>query len=895
MKLTFEIEYHISEPGQYIVVVGNTPALGSGDPKKGAIMTDAGNGRHRLEIEVSAAKESVGYRYAVCAAGEVVRQEWGPDRTVRFDSRLQSALIVDHWKDIPSDKPFYSTLMTECVFRRTDSHAVHSLKPSMLQIEVEAAMIPNDTVLAIVGSEPEIGAWNPDEAVLMTSTGMPYWKVQLPLEAFVGRHTEYKFILLSEQTGEVVGWETGQNRHIDIPDKLPQESMIISGLHFNNPLPLWHGAGTAIPVFSLRSNDDFGVGDFYDLKLMVDWAAETGQSVVQILPINDTTMTHTWRDCYPYNANSCFALHPMYLRLSEMGTLDDTSEAARFEQIRLELNAMPTVDYEKVNSAKNEYTRKLFALHGTSDLDTAEFQTFYKANSQWLKPYAAYCTLRDQYSTANMGDWDEWAVYSPSRVDRLMRQKPEEFNYVFYLQFHLDRQLRHVRDYAHSKGVAIKGDIPIGISRCSVDAWTMPELFNLDCSAGAPPDDFSVLGQNWGFPTYRWDQMARDGFLWWRRRLEKMAEYFDAYRIDHVLGFFRIWQIPVTAIHGLLGSFYSALPLSPEEMLDRYGFQFDRERMTRPYATEETLRILFGDLSEMVKERYLAPAPSGLYQLLPIVDNQMKVVTEVSRRSDLSPTELERLCQGLLTIHDYVLFIPDHDQPELYHPRIAVFSTPQFKTLNPEQQRAFRQLYEDFFYHRNDQLWQRKAMEKLPPLIDATRMLCCAEDLGMIPACVPEVMDRLRILSLEIQRMPKSFDQFADPAHYPYLSVCSTSTHDMSGIRGWWEENLERSRCYFYNMLNGSGESPVVATPDICRQILESNLRAPSMLCIFPLQDWLSIDQLLRRDNPADEQINEPSNSAHYWRYRLHIPLETLIAASDLNARIRSMIAASGR
>lgn len=892
MKLTFEIEYHISEPGQYIVVVGNTPALGSGDPKKGAVMTDTGNGRHRLEIEVSAAKESVSYRYSICAAGETVRTEWGPDRTVKFDSRLQSALIIDHWKDIPSDKPFYSTLMTECVFRRTDSHPVHSLKPSMLQIEVEAAMIPNNTVLAIVGSEPEIGAWNPDEAVLMTSTKMPYWKVQLPLEAFVGRHTEYKFILLSEQTGEVVGWEAGQNRHIDIPDIWTKEAMIVSGLHFNNPLPLWHGAGTAIPVFSLRSNDDFGVGDFYDLKLMVDWAAETGQSVVQVLPINDTTMTNTWRDCYPYNANSCFALHPMYLRLSAMGKLDNKTQQEEFDRLAAELNSLDTVDYERVNEAKNRYTRLLFDLYGERDLASEEFKKFYDSNRLWLKPYAAFCTLRDQFNTANFNDWGEWSTFSASRIDRLMKKKRREFDYHFYLQFHLDRQLREVRDYAHTKGVALKGDIPIGISRNSVEAWTDPELFNLDCSAGAPPDPFATLGQNWGFPTYNWERMAQDNYGWWKARLRKMAEYFDAYRIDHVLGFFRIWEIPTTEIHGLLGTFNPALPLSAEEMKSRYGFLFDANRMIYPYASERLLEKLFGENAQIVKTEFTSgERVDGIYRLTDDVATQRRAVETIETRFD--GDKKQALSVGMLNLLDEVLFIEDRRHPGLYHPRIDGLQTFAFEQLSAEMQHTYRTLYEDYFYHRNDSLWREKAMEKLPRLIDATQMLSCAEDLGMIPMCVPKVMEQLKILSLEIQRMPKAFEEFARPLAYPYLSVCSTSTHDMAPLRGWLAQDSERAKRFASGILNLKEDEADESS--ICNSTIRQHLQSPSMLCILPLQDWLSIDGELRHPDPHAEQINDPANSSHYWRYRMHLTLDRLLSARTYNSTLREMIASSGR
>ncbi|MBQ0044136.1 MAG: 4-alpha-glucanotransferase [Bacteroidales bacterium] len=579
-------------------------------------------------------------------------------------------------------------------------------------------------------------------------------------------------------------------------------------------VPGWKGAGTAIPVFSLRSSSDFGVGEFYDLKLMIDWAAMTGQCFLQLLPINDTTMTGTIDDSYPYNANSTFALHPQFINLPAAGVVVDEE----YKALRNELNSFvkdgrPETDYVRVNREKRRLLRIAYNAGKASLTRTKEYRNFVRANSKWLLPYAAFCTLRDLNGTPDFSQWGEFAVYDEKKVEAFCASHKDEVGFNCFLQFHLDRQLREVRNYAHSKGVSLKGDLPIGISRTSVDAWQFPRLFNMDSQAGAPPDDFSADGQNWGFPTYNWAEMAKDGYTWWKARLRKMSEYFDATRIDHILGFFRIWEIPMPVKSGLEGHFSPALPYSKDELC-AWGY---------------------GD-------------------------------------------RLHR-------------FVEDPHRPGWYHPRIDATD--------------LGGLHTDFFYHRHNEFWKNNATGKLSSLLGSTNMLACGEDLGMIPACVPDVMNRLNILSLEIQRMSKDPSQtFGNPACYPHNCVCTTSTHDMAPVRAWWEEDRAMTQRFYNEMLGCQGEAPYFCEPWVCRRILQQHLQSPAMLVIFPLQDWLSMDSELRYNkdsargwngNPADERINVPAIPRYHWDYRMHLSIEDLIAATGFNAEVAGMIKDSGR
>lgn len=892
MKLVFKIDYRTAW-GEALYITGNIAALGNGDAGKLRAMQLDGLEKWALEIEVPDDTRDLTYSYVVRHENGGERREWGPQRHLELTPGIAVLELVDRWQDQPWDKPYYSSAFTDCICRRRVRAMAVEPAAGMLTLAVSAPMVPSDSVVAVSGNIPALGEWDPAKALKMSDANYPEWRVNIPLRDF-SEPFEFKFLLVEKESGRVVSWEGCDNRRLTSMPQTADEALVVSGLRLVNALTPWKGAGVAIPVFALRSEEDFGVGDFIDLKAMIDWAASTGQRFVQILPINDTTMTHTWTDSYPYNANSTFALHPMFLRLEQMGILADAERRTYYATERRRLNALPQIDYEAVNNIKNAYTRELFAQEGAKTVKSAGFKAFVKKNKSWLTPYAAFCTLRDIHHTAEMERWGDMAVYDEKRVEEFIAAHTDEINYVYYLQYHLDKQLREVRDYAHSRGVAIKGDIPIGISRNSVDAWTQPRLFNLNSQAGAPPDDFSVLGQNWGFPTYNWEEMNRDGFAWWKARFSKMAEYFDAYRIDHVLGLFRIWQIPMDALHGLLGVFNPALPFTPDELRNSYDFWIDVDKQTKPFIMDWFLGDFFGEFTDEVRETYLVPLGDGRYRLRDEFSTQRKVADHFAslEKSDKNT----RICEALLGLIDNVLFIEDPVEKGKYHPRISAQYTYIYRSLTDYEKWTFNRLYNDFFYRRHNDFWYGKAMWKLPALIDATDMLVCAEDLGMIPDCVPAVMKALEILALEIQRMPKDpRAEFGDTWHYPYYSVCTTSTHDMGGIRQWWEENPEKTQRFFNNVLHEGGQAPQYAEPWICAKIVELHLKSPSMLAILPLQDMLAIDAKLRRTDPREEQINVPANPRHYWRYRMHLTLDELASATEFNNTLRLMIAQGGR
>ena len=813
MRVTFRIQYYTDN------VLHIRPERGAARS-----MHRISEGEWQATLELS---QGSTYRYEEhTLQGEIIRTESRPHLIESSPSQVE---LFDQWYDSSDNEPFYSSLFTESVFRRPAPQKTISLGQGQILLEVEAAQIRTTEQVAIVGAHPLLGRWDTRQALTLNDANAPLWRITLPREVM---GSEYKFVIIDSATYSLKCYETGENRLIPTSQS---ECAMVRGLRLRDERNRWRGAGVAIPVFSLRSDKDWGVGEFSDLKAMADWAAEVGMSIIQVLPVNDTTTSGTWHDSYPYNAISSFALHPLYIspgevvksccRYADPATRQMLREVLEKYSVQgARLNKEPQLNYEASYRLKQRFLREIYALCGEKILASRGFIRFYKQSQEWLLPYAVFCTLRDKHS-AEKQKWGELENYDPSLATQYAQHKAKRVGYYYFVQYMLDAQLTDVRNYAHSKGVTLKGDIPIGVAPTSVDVWCATHLFNLSASAGAPPDAFAEEGQNWGFPTYNWARMREDGYAWWCARLRKMARYFDAYRIDHILGFFRIWEVPRSEHSAILGYFNPSKPLSEEE-ISAAGFTFD--------AIQHT--------------------------------------TNAENPKD-------------------VLFIR-YPYADGYTPRIEGYKTDMFLRLSPEQQSAYMHLHEEFFYRRHNEFWRENAMRRLPALMQSSRMLTCGEDLGMIPACVPEVMAQERILSLEIERMPKQMGlAFGDTRHYPYLSVAATSTHDMSTIRGWWREDAALTQRYWSEVLRNAGTAERECSGQTAERIIEREMLSGAMFAILPLQDWLAIDEHLRHQDPDAERINIPADPNHYWRYRMHLTLEQLRSEQEFNKRVRSLVA----
>ena len=845
---------------------------------------------------VESPEKSYTYYYSVEREGRAVKTEWLIIKH-QLDVNAKKAVaytLYDHWKAMPEDAYLYSSAFTDCINHQAPQEMKPETGSKIVRLIVRAPQLRDGERLGVLGADKALGAWDVQKILPMTQHTYNEWVADIDATRLEGGHLEFKFIAFRNAKNELL-WETSMNRTVDLPEMKAGElvSYELDQAFFalyNRKL-----AGTQVPVFSLRTRKSAGIGDFGDLKTMIDFVASTGQKVLQLLPINDTTITHTWTDSYPYSCISVFAIHPQYVDLHALPELKDAKARAEAEKTRAELNALDKIDYEKVNDFKINYLRQIFNQEGEKIMKTAEYKAFFQDTELWLVPYAQYSYLRDKNGTADFNQWPDHQVWDEAERKALADPKTAAYKNVaffYFVQFVLDRQMQEAHEHAKAKGVILKGDIPIGVNRNGCDVWTEPKYFNLNGQAGAPPDDFSANGQNWGFPTYNWFEMLKDGCQWWNRRFKNMARYFDAYRIDHVLGFFRIWEIPVHSVHGLLGQFAPALAMSREE-IESYGLHFQEDRFTRPFITDWVLDRVFHERAGEVKEKYLDRLDDERYQMKPEVDTQRKVEALFA---DVTDEKELWLRDGLYALISDVLFVRDHTNPGVFHPRISAQLDFIYESLYDNDKAALNRLYNDYFYRRNNQFWYQEAMKKLPKLVQATRMLVCAEDLGMVPDCVPWVMDELKILSLELQSMPKDPSvKFGHLSRNPYRSVCTISSHDMPTLRMWWDENIQRTQEYYNTMLYRQGPAPHPLPGWLASDIISRHLTSPSMLCILSIQDWLATDEALRLPDADAERINIPANPKHYWRYRMHLNIEDLAADKRFVQNITEMISQSGR
>lgn len=890
MTVQFNIEYKAMF-GEQIVVNIQTE---EGELKLPLETTDGE--RWACDWCVESPEKSYTYYYSVEREGRAVKTEWLMIKH-QLDVNARKAAVYtlyDHWKAMPKDAYLYSSAFTDCINHQAPQEMKPETGSKIVRLIVRAPQLRDGERLGVLGADKALGAWDVQKILPMTQHTYNEWVADIDATRLEGSHLEFKFVAFRNAKNELL-WETSMNRTVDLPEMKAGElvSYELDQAFFalyNRKL-----AGTQVPVFSLRTRKSAGIGDFGDLKTMIDFVASTGQKVLQLLPINDTTITHTWTDSYPYSCISVFAIHPQYANLHALPELKDAKARAEAEKTRAELNALDKIDYEKVNDFKINYLRQIFNQEGEKMMKTAEYKAFFQDTKQWLVPYAQYSYLRDKNGTADFNLWPDHQVWDEAERKALTDPKTAAYKNVaffYFVQFVLDRQMQEAHEHAKAKGVILKGDIPIGVNRNGCDVWMEPKYFNLNGQAGAPPDDFSANGQNWGFPTYNWFEMLKDGCQWWNRRFKNMARYFDAYRIDHVLGFFRIWEIPVHSVHGLLGQFAPALAMSREE-IESYGLHFQEDRFTRPFITDWVLDRMFHERAGEVKEKYLDRLDDERYQMKPEVDTQRKVEALFA---DVTDEKELWLRDGLYALISDVLFVRDHTNPGVFHPRISAQLDFIYESLYDNDKAAFNRLYNDYFYRRNNQFWYQEAMKKLPKLVQATRMLVCAEDLGMVPDCVPWVMDELKILSLELQSMPKDPSvKFGHLSRNPYRSVCTISSHDMPTLRMWWDENVQRTQEYYNTMLYRQGPAPHPLPGWLASDIISRHLTSPSMLCILSIQDWLATDEALRLPDADAERINIPANPKHYWRYRMHLNIEDLAADKRFVQNITEMISQSGR
>ncbi|KAJ8905950.1 hypothetical protein NDN08_002451 [Rhodosorus marinus] len=920
VSVRFCVEFS-AKPGQDVWVSGSNTQLGHFNANSAVKMAYEHPNLWTATVTVPFVREPLRYKYLE-SQGNLISWEKGPERILEMElGTLENTFILkDNFRlhPMPEHEIFASSAFRNVVFRREERKSLAITRAEESSAYYKAMVLGKDAVLlrlnvfagrvkatdevCIVGSLDELGGNNQAKAVPLSDSRAPFWTLTIPLHP--NRMSFSYRLIIREKSDQknVIVVEEGEERTFALTEveqlilsKCSKPPIVFAGSSINFRYARnWKGCGISVPVFSLRSKSSLGVGDFVDLKKIVDFCVKGGYQLLQLLPVHDTTVYNSWRDSYPYSIVSNFALHPQYLNIEAIGDLP-ASVKDDLKKEKERLNALTQIDYEEVMAVKTRLLRKIYAVKKSEFLVSREFLDFFKENQSWLVPYALFKLFMEINGTA---DYERWGDRSSVRVkDMEVLAAPDTFHFdyigmAYFVQFHLNKQLKEASRYAAVNEVVFKGDLPIGVNRYCTDTWVNPHLFRLHMRAGAPPDYFAENGQNWDFPTYNWDEMAKDNYAWWRSRLNNLSKYFHAYRIDHVLGFFRIWEIPERFTTGISGRFYKSVPITREELSKR-GL-WDMDRYFSPYVHDGILHQEFGNNAAQVRERFFEPTWGDRLKFKEEYNTERKIADELKLPDSAAASEkkkVEFLKQRLFLLMNNVLLLVDEEVPTEFHPRIAFHNQSTYKELSDEWKRQFNELHEEYFYHRQDELWRKEGMKKLPMLKSASNMLVCAEDLGMIPACVPDVIEETSIIGLRVQRMPSDNSEFSDPVEYPYATVATLSSHDTTTFRGWWEEELDpnQKERYVKNILKLNKSAPQSCEPWLAEAALISHIECPSIWCIFPIQDVLAIDGKLRRKNASEERINRPENPQHYWRFRLHLDTETILESDRFMRRCLDM------
>ncbi len=841
----------------------------------GQMLLDTENFSKKIVYQILVRNENRSEETVVLFNGIINRRKI-KSKSIEIIHRKKSlTFIIDVRKSKPFNKVFKPINVEPASFCKSKK-ATHIFK-------VFYPLLQEKIFLCLTGSSKQLNLFNNQHPVLFAKTkkNKSILKFDFSKEVFP---IEYKIAFFDVEKKCIVDYEKGANKLLEKPTDDNVLTMISSKPDCKDYL--WKGTGINTPVFSLRTNETWGSGDFNSIKKLVDYSSSVGIKMIQLLPVNDTIATFTEKDSYPYSAISSFALNPLYLNINQL-IIDSSISILEKEKEEIKrLNDFVLCDFTAVVNLKLSVIKKIFHLANSNFLKDKNWQKFYEESYEWLIPYAAFCVLRDEYQTVDTSKWEDYEFYNVEKILAFVEPAGNHFQDIlfwYFVQYQLHLQLKEVSKYAHKNKVILKADLPIGIAKHSVDAWVNPQLFHMNMQAGAPPDAFSGIGQNWQFPTYNIEKMREDGFAWFIKRMKSLENYFDALRIDHVLGLFRIWSIPQSQVDGSMGIFVPAISLTK---LNFDPLVFDELRLCNPFITEDFLLEIFKGDVEAIKEIFFSRL-----NLKDQFNDQLKIAAYLKS----NPTYL-RYKQDLFNIVSNVILLKDPTAFDAYHFRINMQQTYSFQQLEEEQKNILNNLYNRYFFENQNELWEKEGTATLSMLAKSSKMMLCAEDLGMVPPFTEKVLTDLDILSLQIQQMPKSGNEyFSDTRIAKYPCVVMPATHDMAPIRLWWEQNKVTAQFFFNTNLKEPGAAPYFCEPWVCKKIIELHLQSPAMWSVFLLQDLMAIDGNVRRAIPAEERINDPANPNQVWNYRMHLTIKELMQANSLNFQLKEMIKENGR
>ncbi|MGL1891012.1 MAG: 4-alpha-glucanotransferase [Spirochaetaceae bacterium] len=636
--------------------------------------------------------------------------------------------------------------------------------------------------------------------------------------------------------------------------------------------------GAAIPVSSIRSEKSCGIGEFTDLKLFGDWCKNSGLDLIQLLPVNDTGSESS-----PYSALSAFALHPIYIRISSLP--ESKLYKKDMEKISKKWNSKPSVNFNGILKDKMSLLKKIYKENIETIKKSKKIKTWEK-NNRWIKCYAVFSFLKEKNKNISWEDWKKFQNPTSKDMEKLYVDNQDKVLFYSWVQYYLEKQLTEASKYLQEIGINLKGDIPILMNVDSADVWESREIFNTTNRAGAPPDMFSANGQNWGFPTYSWKSMEKDNYKWWKDRLKQAAKFYHVYRIDHVLGFFRIWTIPEQYNSGSMG-YYSPNNFLSLEDLTNIGIDGSRLTwLTKPHVPGHELRESLGlESNEAIKHMLSQIGAEDLY----LFNDEITSENDIYNLECISDEAKDKMSHFFRNI---TLIKIDSNN---YIPTWFYYNSRAYHTLSDFEKHLLGELLNSKTNSSMD-LWKIQGSKLLKFMKESENMLVCAEDLGTIPQCVPEVLTELGILGLHVTRWSKRYNDYGEPfmkpEEYNYLSVSTPAVHDSTTVRQWWTEFNKDEISGALNLSERLGDE---ATPEQISKMYEALLKTTSQIAMFQFQDLLALDGKLRRKDMDKERINVPGTVTEYnWSYRMDFTIEELILNSSFTNKVQELLSKRG-
>lgn len=673
-------------------------------------------------------------------------------------------------------------------------------------------------------------------------------------------------------------------------------------------------SGLVVALSALRSAGSPACGEYPDLPALGALAKKWNFKLIQLLPVNDSGSQSS-----PYSARSAFALHPLYLRIAALPELAianaaDAGRGAR-DALLTESEALARgfaqderLRYGAYLEAKLGLLKKIYASLAEPEIEgetaaAREFAAWIGANP-WVKAYAVFSELKEANGGAPWWEWKAHGEASPAEIEALWEggELMSGTRFRAWLQWRAEAQFSAAAAALAAQKIELMGDLPIMIDRDSAEVWARRSVFRLGLAAGAPPDMYAALGQNWGFPIYDWEAAERDGYSFWKERLAAAEKFYSAYRIDHVLGFFRIWSLSERERSGYLGRFVPDAYIERRE-LEAAGLDSGRIRwLAEPHIRTADLVAACGDDTEAMEAAALA---------LDRIGNEELFLFKRSVRGERDIEELSREGIGgygaaglsekardylLSRWRDRVLF---EFEAGTYVPAWSYSGASAWPTLSGEERSRLESLFGSK-RAEGEAGWAANGRRLLGVLKASSSMLPCAEDLGSVPACVPRVLGELGILGLRVLRWTRDWFSAGQPylplADYPRLTVACPSVHDSSSLREWWEKEADRGQVWdFVSRCLGKklGPAPDKAGPSVVAAILEALASSGSNITVYPIQDLLALGEAFRPADPAAERVNVPGSYNEWnWGWRLPAPLEAVAADPGLEAAARKLAAA---